>query len=84
MPDFVPLHEPALRLAAFVVTMVVMTCWEGAAPRRLRAAWQADSRFVGNTRAEASEQRVARSLRVIDAFLAEPGLAYSGETSRNR
>ena len=36
MPEFVTLHEPALRLGAFLVTMVVMICWEGMAPRRLR------------------------------------------------
>ena len=37
MPEFVTLHEPALRLGAFIATMVVMSCWEGVAPRRLRA-----------------------------------------------
>ncbi len=37
MADFVTLHEPMLRLGAFGLTMMVMACWEGAAPRRLRA-----------------------------------------------
>lgn len=37
MADFVTLHEPWLRLGGFLVTVMAMACWEGAAPRRLRA-----------------------------------------------
>jgi hypothetical protein len=40
-----------------------------AAARRLRAAWQGEPAYVGNTPANASPERVSESLRVIDAFL---------------